>query len=115
MNHIQHGVALAGAQVVHLGAGEALLKQGQHGGVALGQVHHVDIIPHAGAVGSGIVVAEDVDLLPLAHHGLGDVGHQVVGDAVGVLTDFAALVGAHGVEVPQQHRVEILVGVGAVR
>ena len=33
----------------------------------------------ASLAASGIVVAKDVDLLPLAHHGLGDVGHQVVG------------------------------------
>ena len=40
-----------------------------------------------------------------------DVGHEVVGDAVGVLADAAAGVRAHGVEVAQRHHVP---GLGAV-
>lgn len=32
---------------------------------------------------------------------LGHVGHEVVGDAVGVLSDVAAAVGTSGVEVPE--------------
>ena len=73
--------------------------------MALGQIHHMDIIPDAGAVGSGIVVAENVDLLPLAHHSLGDIGYQVVGDAVGVLADEAAFMSADGVEIAQQGHI----------
>ena len=66
----------------------------------------MDVIAHAGAVGGGIVVAEDVHLFQLAHGHLGDVGHQVVGDAVGVLADQAGLVGTDGVEVAQQGHVQ---------
>ena len=40
------------------------------------------------------------DLWTIANH-LGDVGHEVVRDAVGVLSDVAATVGAGGVEVPE--------------
>ena len=46
---------------------------------------------------------------------LADVGHQIVGNAVGGLAQQAALVGAHGVEVAQQHRGEVRVGRGVVR
>lgn len=34
---------------------------------------------------------------------LGDIGHEVVGDALGVFTNAARGVGARGVEIPQQH------------
>ena len=71
--------------------------------MALGQVHHMDIVPDPGAVPGGVVVAEDPQLREAADGRLGDVGHEVVGDAVGGLADEAAGVGAHGVEVPQQH------------
>lgn len=45
-------------------------------------------------------------LFQLAHSHLGDVGHQVVGDAVGILADQAALVGTDGVEVAQQRHIQ---------
>ena len=47
-----------------------------------------------------------MDLFQLAHSHLGDVGHEVVGDAVGVLADEAGLVGADGVEVAQQSHIQ---------
>ncbi len=71
-----------------------------------GQIHNVDVVTHTGAVRGGVVVAKDVHLFQLAHSHLGDVGHQVVGDAVGVLADQAALVGTDGVEVAQQRHVQ---------
>ncbi len=74
--------------------------------MAAGQVHHVDVVTHTGAVRGGIVVAKDVYLFQLAHGHLGDVGHQVVGDAVGVLADEAGLMGTNGVEVAQQGHVQ---------
>ena len=55
--------------------------------MAAGQVHDMDVVADAGTVGSGVVIAEDMDLFQLAHSHLGDVGHEVVGDAVGVLAD----------------------------
>ena len=74
--------------------------------MAAGQVHDMDVVADAGAVGGGVVIAEDMDLFQLAHSHLGDVGHEVVGDAVGVLADEAGLVGADGVEVAQQSHVQ---------
>ena len=77
--------------------------------MAAGQIDDVDIVTHAGAVRGGVVVAEDMDLFQLADGDLGDVGHQVVGDAVGVLADEAGLVGTDGVEVAQQGDVQLRV------
>ena len=109
MNHIQHAVADSGAQVEHLAtqAGNDVFHR-RH--VSLGQIHHMDVIPDAGAVGGRIVVAVDTELLPAADGHLGDVGHQVVGNAPGVFADHAAFVGADGVEVAQKHNAPFLVG-----
>ena len=78
--------------------------------VALGQVHHVDVVAHPGAVHRGVVLPVHVQVLQFAHRHLGDVGDQVVGDALGVLPDAAALVGADGVEVAEDHQGEAGVG-----
>ena len=53
-------------------------------------------------------------LFQLADRHLGDVGHQVVGDAVGVLADEAGLVGTDGVEVAQQGHVQAGVGLADI-
>ena len=70
--------------------------------MALGKIHHMDVVPDAGAVGGGVVVAVDAEILPAAHSHLGDEGHQVVRNAPGVFADAAALMGADGVEVAKQ-------------
>ena len=50
MNHIQHTVAVAGAQVADEQAGLFFqLFDGCH--MAAGQVHNVDVVAHAGAIG----------------------------------------------------------------
>ena len=82
--------------------------------MAPGQVNHMDIVPHAGAVVGVVIVAEHVQILPPAHRHLGDEGHQVVGDAPGILADQAAGMGADGVEVAQQDDGPVLVGLGGV-
>src|SRR5699024_198220 len=103
----------AGAQVEHLAA---LMLAGivhcSH--MALGQVHHMDVVPDAGAVVGGVIVAVNAELFPAAHSHLGDVGHQVVGDTPGVLTHPSGGVGADGVEVPQQHHRPVLLSLGHI-
>ena len=101
VHHIQHAVARAGAQVEDLAS--LMLGDVFHGShMALGQVHHMDIVSHAGAVVGIVVIAVDAELLPAADGYLGDIGHQIVGDTSGVLADQAGLMGADGIEVPQQ-------------
>ena len=113
MEHFQHAVALAGAQVADEQAAVRFqLPDGAH--MAAGQVHHMDVVAHAGAVRGGVVVAEHMHLFQLADRHLGDVGHQVVGDAVGVLADEAGLVGTDGVEVAQQGHVQAGVGLADI-
>ena len=74
LDHLADGVALTVAQVV----GPAALIQGAQGqDVGLGQVGHVDIVAHAGAVAGGIVVAIDLDLFPLAQRHLEHQGDEM--------------------------------------
>ena len=49
------------------------------------KVHDVDIVPHAGAIGGGVIIAKDVERGKLAGGDLGDVGHQVVGNVRRIL------------------------------
>ena len=74
------------------------------------EVADVDVVAHAGAVRRGIVIAKDVDFAALADGRLGNVGQQVVGDALGVLAHESAGVGSDGVEVAKQHDVPLRVG-----
>ena len=99
-HHVEHAVALAGAEVDGQRAlGIEQVPQRRH--VALGQVADVDVVAHAGAVGGVVVVAEDLQLRAPAHGHLRHVGHQVVGRAARVFADQAAFVRAHRVEVAQ--------------
>ena len=61
----------------------------------------MDVVPDAGAVRSLIVISENPEMVKLPDRNLGDVGHQVVRDAVRVLADEAALAGAYRVEVAE--------------
>lgn len=100
VDQLQHADALPGAQV----DGEALArccKVVERSQVPLGQVHHVNVVSNPGAVGCGVVDAEHVQAVSQAGRHLGDVGHEVVGRAVGLLPQLATGVSAHGVEVAQ--------------
>ena len=110
---VQHAVAAARAQVEHLraGVGGGVAQGGQ---VAAGQVHHVDVIPDAGAVGGGVIVAEHMELLQPTGGHAGDIWQQIIGDALGQLTDQAGGVGADGVEIAQQHHRQLRVGGGLI-
>ena len=104
VEHVQNAVTVAGAQVADEEAALGFqLFQGGH--MALGQVHHVDIVPDAGAVRGVIVISVDMDFFQLAHGDFRNIGHQIVGNAVGVLSDEAGLVGPNGVEVAKQSHV----------
>lgn len=58
--------------------------------MACGQANHVDVVAHGGAVIGCVVVAPDAQVIPPANCHLGDIGHEVVGDALRVFTDQAA-------------------------
>ncbi len=65
----------------------------------------MDVVAHTGAVGRGVVVAEDGQARAPADGHLGHVRHQVVGHAARILADASALVRAHRVEVAQDARL----------
>mmetsp|Transcript_36722 Transcript_36722/g.109217 ORF Transcript_36722/g.109217 Transcript_36722/m.109217 type:complete len:379 (+) Transcript_36722:56-1192(+) len=107
-HHVEHRVSDARAEVVR-DAAAALLQPEQGGGVPLGQVDHVDVVPHAGAVLGRVVRAVDGEVRPLPDRDLLDVGHQVVWDPLRRLADLARAVGADRVEVAEQDHVPALV------
>ena len=75
-----------------------------------GEVDDVQVVADSGAVRGGVVVAEDAELFPTAHGDLGDERQQVLGLADGIFADFAARMGAHGVEVAQDRYAPVGVG-----
>ena len=67
----------------------------------IGQINHMDVVPHPGAIGRGVVIAPDVEKLALANGDLGDEGHQIVGDALRIFTDQPGFMRANWVEIAQ--------------
>jgi hypothetical protein len=77
------------------GAGDGLLDREA---VDVGEVLHVDVVAHGGAVGGGVVGAEDLDGLALAEGDFQNVGDEMGFDAV---VFAAARAGAGGIEVAE--------------
>ena len=63
------------------------------------QIHHMDIITHACAIGSIIVIAKNAQFSALSYCHLSHIRHQVVRNAVGILTYKTALVSTYRVKV----------------
>lgn len=113
VDDFQHAVAASCAEVEGADAFGAV-QPAQRAEVGVGEVADVEVVAHAGAVGCRVVAAEYPDVgLPAGRH-LGNIGHQVVGDAIGVLADPPAGVGADRVEVAQDGDFPLRVGVGDV-
>ena len=69
--------------------------------MTLGQIHDMNVVTHACAVWCVVVLAVHAQFTQLAHRDLRDEGHQVVGDAVGILTNQTRRMRTHGVEITQ--------------
>eukprot|EP00406_Dinophysis_acuminata_P051647 CAMPEP_0179310026 /NCGR_PEP_ID=MMETSP0797-20121207/51953_1 /TAXON_ID=47934 /ORGANISM="Dinophysis acuminata, Strain DAEP01" /LENGTH=236 /DNA_ID=CAMNT_0021019745 /DNA_START=142 /DNA_END=849 /DNA_ORIENTATION=- len=111
LDHLEDGVALAGAQVVDEAAAGRYAEEFVHrADVAIGEVLDVDVVPHARAVRCVPVVPEDVDALALADGDLLHVGHEVGRDAPRALADLPGRVGADRVEVAEERHAELRVG-----
>ena len=65
------------------------------------KIDDVDVVAHARTVGSLVVIAENLESFEPADGDLGDVGDEVVRDALRVFADVAAFVRANRVEVAQ--------------
>ena len=116
MNNVHDGVTAAGAQVVGAeGLGDlAGGRLGERGDVTSRKIGHVDEVPDRGAVLRVVVGAEHLERRQLTRHALGHDGHQVVGDALGILAQQARRIAADGVEVPQGNQVPGRIGRGQV-
>ena len=71
--------------------------------MAFGKVHHMDIVPDTGAVGGGIIIAEDRKLFQFTNSHLCHVGHEVVRNTGRIFTDEAGRMSTDGVEITQEH------------
>ena len=97
---------MTGSQVVDADSGVAFESlKCLH--MALCQVNDVDVVANSSSVMGGIVVSEDAEGLKLADGHLGDIGNQVVGNTLGILTDESALMGSDRVEVSEKHYVPL--------
>lgn len=89
-NHLQHSASCASAQVDGLAPQLWVVYQLLYcGHMALGQVHHMDVVTHSCTVTCVVVTAIHIQLWPDARGHLLNVGHQVVGDPNGMLSNQA--------------------------
>ena len=70
--------------------------------MSLGEVDDVDVVADAGSVGGIVVITEDTELLADADSGLGEVRDEVLGNAIGHLSDDGGGMRADGVEITQE-------------
>ena len=80
------------------------------GNVTLCEVDNVDIVAHAGAVRSGVVVAGNCEHVALAGSLIEHNRHKVVRNSVGILADKAALMRTNRIEIAQQYHCPGVVG-----
>ena len=71
--------------------------------MSLRQIDDVDVVAHTRAVRRVVIIAEHGQVIELSSGDLGDVGHQVVRNAVGIFAHASGFVRADGVKVAQQH------------
>ena len=77
---------------------------------ACSKVNYMDVVSDTCAVVGIVVGAEYAQTLALTDGNLSYEGHKVIGDAVGILTDSAALVGTDGIEVTEKTNRPVLIG-----
>ena len=108
LDELHHRYAVAGADVEYLDVLCALaVKDALHGGnVGLGQVHDINIIPDACAVGRVVVIAEDAELRANADSRLCEVGYEVGRYAVGHFADDSRRMSADRIKVSQQNSLD---------
>ncbi len=81
VDHVQYAAADACSEVVDVHT--LFARQFFHrDDVAVGEIHHVDVVANAGAIFSWVVVAKYGKGLAAAHGNLCDVRHQVVGNTL---------------------------------
>ena len=71
------------------------------------QIHYMDIVADACTVMSRIIVSKYAQTLQLAHCHLRNIGNQIVGDTLRILSDQAALMSSDWIEIAQQNHVPL--------
>ena len=70
----------------------------QGSAVALGQIHHMDVIADAAAIRGGPIIPKHAELVASTNCHLADEGEEVVGDAERVFPDPSGGMGPHRIE-----------------
>ena len=99
VDHVENTGPGAAAEVADEVLWFSIQEAVEGGFVAVGKIHHMDVVAHPGAVMGRPVAAKHLELIATSDGDLGYEGEEVVGDAEGVFPDLAAGVGAYGVEV----------------
>ena len=73
------------------------------------QIYHMDIIPHTGSVRCIIIVTEYSQFLELSNSNLSNIGHQIVGNTIRILSHGTALMGTNRIEVTKQNHIPLRV------
>ena len=84
-DHFKYGKSFSRAQVVDHHPG-GIGKFGKYPDMAKGEICHMDIISDSCSVGCVIIPAKDAETGKRTHCNLGDIGHQVVGQPLGVFS-----------------------------
>ena len=75
--------------------------------MASGQVANVNVVPYTRSVMRRIIVTKYAKFLTLTYGYLGNVGHQIIGNSVRILTYTSAWMCSNGVEVTKQNYVPL--------
>ena len=99
-----HRIAGAVAEVVdeRFGLGGLVEQAAEAEHMGFGQIAHMDVIADAGAIGGGVVVAEDLQVGAAARHHIKHERDQV-GFRVVVFTQIAIGIGAGSIEIAENH------------
>ena len=98
IDHIQNTIAMACAHIVDSKT-TFTLNGFQCSHMACGQVAYVDIITHASTVMGRIIVTKDSKFLTLTYSDLRDIRHQIVGNAIRILSYSSTRMGSHRIEI----------------
>ena len=83
-------------------------------GVTAGEIDNMDIVAHARAILRWIVVAVDGKASELPDRDLRNIRHQIVRDALRVLSDEPRFMGADRIEIAKQRHGQLRIGRGRV-
>lgn len=106
LNDLENAVTMAAAEVDR-DPSRVAHHIGNRLRMTIGQVHDVDEVSHAGAVGRWIVVPEDTKTRQRAMSNASDIRKQIVRNAVRILADEAGRMRADRIEVAQADGAEV--------